>query len=282
MAGLARLAALEAAADEAGVSTRPAAVAGSHGQLYLAHGYPDLLRAHPAIVAELTTAADALQHRLDLRAGADHLLAQIPDLLDLATQYGAGDELKARAGQVRASLDAARAAHDDSQMDAALTALQQLMDDLHATATGRLPTAGIGCVPDAPPQLIVIHLATQQLVAYDKGCPVLRTPVTTGRPALPTGRGTFHVFYKTPAYHMVSPWPKESPFYYPPTWVADAMEFIGDGTFIHSADWQPDDSYGPGSQSGPYASHGCVHVIDGPLKQLYDWTAIGATVVVGD
>ena len=81
---------------------------------------------------------------------------------------------------------------------------------------------------------------------------------------------------------MISPWPQGNPFYYPPTWVGDAMEFIGDGTFLHSADWQPDSTYGPGSEYGPYASHGCVHVIPGPLQQLYDWASIGATVVVGD
>ena len=83
-------------------------------------------------------------------------------------------------------------------------------------------------------------------------------------------------------YHMVSPWPKSSPFYYPPTWVSDAMEFVHDGTFIHGASWQPNGTYGPGSENGPYASHGCVHVMPGPLQQLYDWAPIGTTVQVTD
>jgi lipoprotein-anchoring transpeptidase ErfK/SrfK len=60
------------------------------------------------------------------------------------------------------------------------------------------------------------------------------------------------------------------------------MEFVGDGTFIHTADWQPDDTYGPGSQYGPYASHGCIHVQDGPIVKLYAWAQLGATVHVGD
>jgi lipoprotein-anchoring transpeptidase ErfK/SrfK len=60
------------------------------------------------------------------------------------------------------------------------------------------------------------------------------------------------------------------------------MEFVGDGTFIHIAHWQAVNSYGPGSQNGLYASHGCVHVQDGPLQRLYNWAAIGTTVVVGD
>ena len=77
-------------------------------------------------------------------------------------------------------------------------------------------------------------------------------------------------------------WPRGSPYWYPDTWVYNAMEFVGDGTFIHNANWQPVNSYGPGSQNGPYASHGCIHVQDGPLQRLYNWAAIGTTVVVGD
>jgi hypothetical protein len=279
----ARLADVEDAAARAGISTRDAGSATVRAQRYLSSGgYPELLAGRQTVLAQLNGAADALQRRLDARGRADQVLAEIPDLVDVAAQYGAGDEFRARADQVRGALDAARAAHDEDGLDRALASLLQLDDDLHAAAGGRLPTAGIACQQGAPRQLIVIHLATQQLVAYDGGCPILRTPVTTGRPALPTGRGTFQIFYKAPTYHMISPWPKESPFYYSPAWVADAMEFIGDGTFLHSASWEPDAAYGPGSQYGPYASHGCVHVMDGPLQQLYDWAAIGATVVVED
>ena len=38
--------------------------------------------------------------------------------------------------------------------------------------------------------------------------------------------------------------------------------------FIHTADWEPPGAYGPGSQYGSYASHGCVHVQDGPAATL--------------
>jgi len=55
-----------------------------------------------------------------------------------------------------------------------------------------------------------------------------------------------------------------------------------DGTFIHSAEWEPNSAYGPGSQNGPYASHGCVHVMNGPLATLYSWAQIGATVIIED
>jgi len=241
-----------------------------------------LLTEHQAVMSKLQATAGVLQHKLDLRARADRLLAGLPDLLQQADQYGAGNDFNGRANQVRANIDNARAAMDDDRLDVALADLQKLTDDLQGADGGRLPAGNLPCQNDSPDQLIIIHLATQQLVAYDKGCPFLRTPITTGRPALPTGRGTFRIFYKAPVYQMVSPWPQGSPFYYPPTWVTDAMEFIGNGTFLHSADWQPDSTYGPGSQYGPYASHGCIHVLDGPLQQLYDWAKIGATVTVTD
>jgi len=273
---------LASRADAEGISTAAAGAALVRARLYLIEPYPAMLADRPGVVTALRAEAGSLQQRLDLRDRAGEVLARDGDLLQVATRYGAGADFQGRIDQARAGLDTARTARDDARLDAALADVQKLDDDLRAAAAGDLPTAGIPCMPDAPAQLIIVHLATQQLVAYDRGCPMLRTPVTTGRAALPTGRGTFHIYYKAPRYHMISPWPLGDQFYYPPTWVSNAMEFIGNGTFIHSADWQPDETYGPGSQFGPYASHGCVHVMDGPLQRLYDWAGIGATVVVGD
>lgn len=279
---VAGLTALADRAGQAGIATQDAGDAISLAQLYLTNRYAILLTEHQAVMSELQGTAGVLQHKLDLRVKADKLLAGLPDLLQQADQYGAGNDFNGRANQVKANIDTARTAKDDDRLDVALADLQKLTDDLQGAYGGRLPVGNLPCQNDSPDQLIVIHLATQQLMAYDKGCPFLRTPITTGRPALPTGRGTFQIFYKAPNYQMVSPWPQGSPFYYSPTWVTDAMEFIGNGTFLHSANWQPDSTYGPGSQYGPYASHGCIHVLDGPLQQLYDWAKIGATVTVTD
>lgn len=269
-------------AGRAGIATQDAAEAIALTQLYLTEQYPVLLARHQAVLTELQAAAGALRHRLDLQARADELLGKLPDLVEQADQYGAGSDFKGRADQVKAGIATARAEGDGARLHTTMADLERLIDDLQTAGEGRLPTAQIPCRTDSPDQLIVIHLSTQQLVAYDKGCPLLRTPVTTGQPALPTGRGTFRIFYKAPVYHMISPWPPGSPFYYEPAWVSNAMEFIGNGTFLHSAAWQPASTYGPGSQYGPYASHGCIHVLDVPLQQLYDWARIGATVVVED
>jgi hypothetical protein len=277
--GEARLVSLADAAAQAGISTDPAWQTSVDVQLYLARDYPAMLSGHGVIAEELGSALGILEKRVNARKAAETALARIPKLLPQALQYGIGDEYRTRADELQQSFKEARS--DDDLVKVADGA-QALLKDLDAANQGRLPLQGIGCLPNAPAKEIVLHLKTQQLIAYENGCPVLRTPITTGRPALPTGRGTFQIFYKSRSYKMISPWPKESPFWYPDAWVSYAMEFIGDGTFFHTADWQPDATYGPGSQYGPYASHGCVHVLDGIAPQLYDWAPIGTTVVVGD
>jgi lipoprotein-anchoring transpeptidase ErfK/SrfK len=277
--GAAGLQALAAAAAQAGLSSEPAWQTNVDTQLYLGRPYPALLEGHAAILGELKAARSLLDARLHARSTLAMARDRIPKLLPRALRYGIGDQYSSQADEVQKSI---AQASSDEEMARVAERAAVLVNDLEAADQGRLPLKGIDCIPNAPAKLIVIHLKTQQLVAYENGCPYLRTPVTTGRPALPTGRGSFHIFYKAQRYHMVSPWPKESGFYYPPTWVYNAMEFIGDGTFIHNADWQPDSSYGPGSQNGAYASHGCVHVIDSPLAQLYDWAPIGTSVQVGD
>ena len=268
------------AAQRTGLRTDPAPQVLGRAQAFLRLQYPQQLEQHDAVVTAARAALATLQHRLDLRARADRLLGGLPDLLQQAAALRVTGDPVAQAEAARADLQAAERAQDDDRMDRSVQELQRAVDGL-AAAVDRARQLG-GCVADAPDQLIVVHLASQRLVAYDHGCPFLATPVTTGRPQLPTDRGTFHVFAKYPAYHMVSPWPRSSPFYYNPAWVYDAMEFVSDGTFLHSAPWEPAGAYGPGSQYGPYASHGCVHVPDAPLHTLYAWARIGATVVVED
>lgn len=287
--GAARLESVISAASQAQLSTDPAAQALNHAQAYLKLGYVEQLGQHQDVANEIRSAGDAVQHRIDTRAQADQLLGRLPDLLNQAARYGLGNSYTGPAGQARADVEAAKSAGDDGRMDTATAELQQAFDQLSAAvasarqkAQAAAMASGNGCIDGAPAQLIVIHLATQKLIAYKDGCPLLTTLVTTGRPQLPTDRGTFQIFAKYPSYKMVSPWPQGSPYWYPDTVVYNAMEFVSDGTFIHSADWEPASAYGPGSQNGPYASHGCVHVQDGPLAQLYGWAQIGATVTVTD
>jgi len=235
---------------------------------------------HDVLRDDLQAGVDLLNGRADAKAHVLSVAAGLDALMAAAQTVGVPDTLVQQVADAKA---AALAARTDEELrfatDKAKAATDALTGIVNRTDSAPLPP----CLPGGGGgQYVWIHLETQQLVAYQDGCPVMAMPVTTGRPALPTDRGTFRIFYKTPWYHMISPWPQGSGFYYPPTWVQWAMEFVGDGTFIHNADWQPDDSYGPGSEYGPYASHGCVHVQDGPLVKLYAWAQLGAVVHVGD
>ncbi len=137
----------------------------------------------------------------------------------------------------------------------------------------------------APPKtgkkVVVIRLGEQSLTAYLDSKAVLTTPVTTGRPALPTPIGSYFIHFRSSPYTFISPWPQGSPYYYPPTPVTWAMYFY-DGDFLHDDPGQPNGTYGKGSNYGGYASHGCVHVPHDTMRFLYDWLPIGATVIVAN
>ena len=128
-----------------------------------------------------------------------------------------------------------------------------------------------------PHKLIVIQISTQTLTAYQDGRVVLRTYVTTGRPALPTPRGTYRILAKRSPYKFVSPWPRSSPYWYASAWVNYAMLFRWGGYYIHDAPWRT--WYGP--RSNIYAgTHGCVNVPYRSMRFLYYWTPLGTTVIV--
>jgi lipoprotein-anchoring transpeptidase ErfK/SrfK len=144
------------------------------------------------------------------------------------------------------------------------------------------PAASGSCMRGAPAKLIVVHLATQELIAYENGCPFLTTAVTTGRPALATPTGTFRVRRKALAMELVSPWPKGSPNWYPAVTVHDYLALTDSGLALHSAEWEPADAWGAGSQNGPYGTHGDVNVQSRPLRHLYEWATVGTTVIIDD
>jgi lipoprotein-anchoring transpeptidase ErfK/SrfK len=207
---------------------------------------------------------------------AQDLLMQFEDLSGDGGQYP--DQL----AQAQATL---ASAHDRTGLDAAVAAAGTLVSDLqNEIARYNVPsalTAGLSCIQGAPAKLIVVHLATQNLIVYENGCPILQSLVTTGRPALRTDRGDFYIFKKSSPYKFVSPWPPGSPFWYHSAWVSWAMEIVNDGTFLHDAPWQPPGTFGPGSEDGPYSSHGCIHVPAPVMSWLFGWAPIGTEVIVG-
>ncbi|MFZ0216567.1 MAG: L,D-transpeptidase [Candidatus Dormiibacterota bacterium] len=264
--------------QQAQLWTDPATQAAQAAKTYLAQSYATMAQQHQTIAQQLGAANQTLGARLQLHAKATTMVNALPGMIQ---QYGSGGTYASQFQQAQQDLGAAKA---DPQLSSAVGELQSVYNALYQkkVAAQQTLSAGSGgaCIQGAPAKLIVVHTATQQLVAYDNGCPTITTLVTTGRPALPTDQGTFKIFAKYPQYKMVSPWPPGSPFYYNTAWVPDAMEFVNDGTFLHGAPWEPNSEMGPGSQYGANASHGCVHIPSNVLPQLYAWADIGTTVTV--
>ncbi len=128
---------------------------------------------------------------------------------------------------------------------------------------------------------IVVRLGDQSLTLYKDGIVVLQTPVTTGRPALPTPVGSYDVAWRRSPYTFISPWPKGSAYYYPPAPVTWAM-FFYDNDFLHDEPSEPVSAFGKGSNFGPYASHGCVHVPTDVMRTLYYTVPDHTPVIVAD
>jgi lipoprotein-anchoring transpeptidase ErfK/SrfK len=149
------------------------------------------------------------------------------------------------------------------------------------TQTLRLPSRSLRAPRSGGPKAVVVRLGSQTLTAYRGSKVVLRVPVTTGRPALPTPVGSYTIQARYSPYTFISPWPQGSPYWYPPAPVTWAMPFF-DGDFLHDDPAEPDGAYGAGSDNGPYASHGCVHVPHDAMAFLYGWLPVGATVIVSD
>lgn len=135
-------------------------------------------------------------------------------------------------------------------------------------------------------KVIVVSLSQQWLTAYQDGQPVFSTAVLTGRPSLPTPRGTYHIFQKLSPTTFRSPWPRSSPNWYPPTHINYAMEWKAGGYYLHDSWWHT--VYGAGTNEEHYdptygwqqGSHGCISMPLSAAKWLYQWAPIGTTVKV--
>lgn len=133
---------------------------------------------------------------------------------------------------------------------------------------------------------IIVSLSRQWMWAYQNGVQVYNSPVMTGRPALPTPTGTYHVFLKLHPTTFTSPWPPGSPYWYPPTYINYALEWRAGGFFLHDSWWHS--VYGPGTNGWHYdpkfgwqwGTHGCVAMPLSAAEWLYYWAPIGTLVQI--
>jgi len=174
------------------------------------------------------------------------------------------------------------------RLSAALEQHGAMLDSVHDRQVA-LGVAGVryfasrihsGLLQAGSGRLITVSLQAQELIAYDRGRVIVDTPVTTGRPALPTDIGAMRVLSKDAPWTMKSPWPRGSAEWYPDTPVQMVVWFTNNGEGLHDASWQPEATMGPGSQTGRYASHGCIHVPLAAVRILFTWVPIGTPVVV--
>ena len=157
---------------------------------------------------------------------------------------------------------------------------------MHATVVSARPPQAMSQADWQPPRpvgdpgsgrRIVISIEQQHLWVLDGDRTVVETVVATGRPELNTVTGDFTILHKYSPYLFVSPWPRSSPYWYPPSWTTYAMEFESSGFFLHDAPWRSD--WGPGANLVA-GTHGCINVPFDAMHALYDWAVVGDLVVV--
>jgi hypothetical protein len=121
---------------------------------------------------------------------------------------------------------------------------------------------------------IIINLTEQKMYAYEGDNLFMETYISSGLDDLPTPRGTFHIFEKTPSRYMQGPLPGISDQYYDLPGVPWTMYFTNEGAAIHGAYWH--------NSFGTQWSHGCVNLSPEDAERMYLWADIGTTVVVKD
>lgn len=227
-----------------------------------------------ATISQLVGALAAFRQLLALNNNVAGTLRPIQLSVDQAAAEGTpdGQTFLGQYSSLSRSLIAAREASQLAAVAGQLSTLQSSVSaELSNDKCGHAVPAG---------KVITVNLTLQEAVFYQDGCEVQATPVTTGRALLRTPTGTFHVFFKQSPFQFISPWPKTSPFYYFPSWVSWVMEFDSGGYFLHDAPWEPSWQYGPGSQDSSGASHGCIHIPTPVMQWAYQWTPLGAPVLI--
>ena len=149
----------------------------------------------------------------------------------------------------------------------------------NAARAAQLTKSGCGhAVPMG--KVVVVSLGQQTAAFYDNSCLLSTSPVTTGRPGMRTPTGSFRIYSRASPAHFVSMYRPGSSGYYTPETTSFAMAYQGGGYYLHDAPWEPAAAFGAGSENGPYASHGCIHVPTSVMAWLFSWGSMGTRVIV--
>jgi lipoprotein-anchoring transpeptidase ErfK/SrfK len=116
---------------------------------------------------------------------------------------------------------------------------------------------------------IVISIKEQKIRAYEGEKLVHEAKTATGLYKYPTPIGTFKILRKVQTRYMQNGFGSD---YFDLPGIAGTMYFTGSGHAIHGAYWH--------NAFGTRRSHGCVNVPNEDAEWLYEWAAIGTTVVI--
>jgi len=231
------------------------------------------------------------QENMEIQTAAAGLLAQTGPNLDAIHKAGS-DALAAGRNEatIAAYMNKPRPFNNVGEVNRAYSRLEKFAGQVGSSDVNQAATAAAAVerfageihsalMTGLPRKAILISYAGQELWAYQDGKLVQNTLVTTGRPALTTDVGPMKVLSKSSPWTMHSPWPPGSPAWYPDTVVQMVLWFTNTGEGLHDAYWQSC-CWGPGSQYGPSASHGCIHVPFGNEQFLFRWADVGTPVIV--
>jgi lipoprotein-anchoring transpeptidase ErfK/SrfK len=218
-----------------------------------------------AVTAAVTPPANSIAALLSARSSAYSAMSDARQAVQTAISY------KIDPGPVPSQLDSLQSQLDTTGTEPGFGSIANQAGTLVAPLEAKVVTASLGVG-----KVILISLKDQELAAYQDGATILTTPVTTGRPALPTPTGNFQVLRKSHPWVMRSDFPRWSPYWYPDSPVTYVLWFTNAGHGIHDAPWRA--TYGPGTQAG--GSHGCVNVPFAAEKILFNWADVGTRVVI--
>lgn len=137
-------------------------------------------------------------------------------------------------------------------------------------------------------QVIVISTIEQSLRLYQNGKLQRGFLITAGSPDLPAVPGLWSSMWRVTHITFHSPYPKSSPYWYPPTKINYAIQYHDDGYFVHDSWWRS--NYGPdtqfphedasGNKSSTTGTHGCINVPESQMSWLYKQTSYSTMILI--
>jgi lipoprotein-anchoring transpeptidase ErfK/SrfK len=122
-----------------------------------------------------------------------------------------------------------------------------------------------------------IHLNQRQAVLYQGKIPIKRYPIGTGRQGWETPTGIFRVIQKQRNPTWINPFTDERITANDPR---NPLRGYWIGFWTNGKNWIGFHGTADASSVGKAASHGCIHMYDSDLKDLYSHVSLGTPVKV--